>query len=129
MFTMFLSVAAGGALGASLRFFIGIMFAERWGLPHWAATVSVNILGCLSMGLCAGYIAHHSLLPDSLRGFIMVGFLGALTTFSSFALDIHILVERSGFISSFMYLSGTVIASIAVFLAGLWVMRWAAGAV
>ena len=129
MFTMFLSVAAGGALGASLRFFIGIMFAERWVLPLWAATVSVNVLGCLSMGLCAGYIAHHSLMSDSLRGFIMVGFLGALTTFSSFALDIQSLFERSGFISSFLYLSGSVVASIAAFLAGLWVMRWAAEAV
>ena len=85
---MFLAVAAGGACGALLRYALSLLIgAGLFGIAGPMATLSVNIGGSAMMGLLAGGMAAGLVLPEPLRLFIAVGFLGALTTFSSFALD------------------------------------------
>ena len=113
---MLLSIGAGGALGAVSRFLLSHLIAERLALSSSLATLSVNILGCFCMGLCAGYLT--SVLPDSLRAFLTIGFLGAFTTFSSFALDSHHLFQADKFFATFTYIIFSVVFSLLAFTIG-----------
>ena len=76
-------VAAGGVAGALLRFLISS------GLPSAGTTLALNVIGSLLLGwLAARYRASHTWLAAG------VGFCGALTTFSTFALDVAMWLDR-----------------------------------
>lgn len=82
-----LAVALGGALGAMGRFAVNAVifpvFSDRFPL----GTLIVNVVGSLLMGVCYVLIIERGVLPPELRNLLMVGFLGAFTTFSTFSLD------------------------------------------
>jgi CrcB protein len=87
--TNFVIIAIGGALGSMARHGVGIAIARvspARVTPY--ATMTVNLAGCLVIGLLAGLIASHRLaMTPALRAFVFVGVLGGFTTFSSFGLD------------------------------------------
>ena len=84
---MFAAVAAGGALGAMTRYAVSLgLGTGMFGVPGPLATLAVNVAGSAMMGILAGLVAAGIAIPEAWRGFVAVGFLGALTTFSSFAL-------------------------------------------
>ena len=123
-FMMVLVVAAGGAIGAVIRYLISLWVgAGLFGISGPLATLAVNIVGCGLMGLLAGAIAGGFLLPDAWRGFVAVGLLGALTTFSSFALDAGNLMQRQGVYMAAAYVAVSVLLSLLVFAVAFAVMR------
>ena len=86
-----IAVAAGGACGALLRYgAVLVTGAGIFGFAGPMATLTVNICGSAIMGLVAGGLAAGVVMPEPLRLFIAVGFLGALTTFSTFALAAYL---------------------------------------
>ena len=128
MIGMFLSVGAGGAIGAMTRYGIAVWMAERYGAASWTATLAVNIAGCFLMGIIAAYLAISALLSEAARGFLAVGFLGGLTTFSSFALDGYGFWLRGDMLGGAGYISASVLLSLASFSVGFWLFRSALGA-
>ncbi|HHB82804.1 MAG TPA: fluoride efflux transporter CrcB [Devosia sp.] len=120
----FLLVGAGGALGAMGRYGVGV-FAARSGLAGFPyATLGVNILGSLLMGLLIGALAKF--LPggqNEIRLFFAVGLLGGFTTFSAFSLDAIVLLERGQLFQAGSYIAISVIASIFALFVGLLIMR------
>ena len=116
MIVMLMSVGAGGALGSVIRYLVGVMLTDRYGAYSWVGTICVNIAGCILMGCLAALIANAAPLPAHLRGFLMIGFLGALTTFSSYALDGYGFFVRNELLSAFLYLSSSVILSLGGFM-------------
>ena len=115
---MFAAVAAGGALGAMTRYALSLLVGGGvFGVTGPLATLIVNIVGCAMMGGVAGAVAAGLVLPEMWRGFVAVGFLGALTTFSSFTLDAGMLLSRQGLSMSIVYLGLSVILSLAAFFA------------
>ena len=115
---MLVGVAAGGACGALLRYGVTQMIgAGIFGIAGPTATLMVNIGGSALMGLLAGGLAAGLVLPEPLRLFIAVGFLGALTTFSSFALDAGSLLQRQGSGITLVYLGASVGLSLLGFAA------------
>jgi fluoride exporter len=85
---VWIMVAVGGALGSMARHFVSLEIAHRFERPVPWAVFTVNVIGCLVIGLLAGRIASGRLQLDTLqRTFIFVGVLGGFTTFSSFGLD------------------------------------------
>ena len=115
---MFAAVAAGGALGAMTRYPLSLLVGGGvFGVTGPLATLIVNIVGCAMMGGVAGAVAAGLVLPEMWRGFVAVGFLGALTTFSSFTLDAGMLLARQGLSMSIVYLGLSVILSLAAFFA------------
>jgi len=115
---MFAAVGAGGAIGAMARYgvaqFVG---AGLFGMAGPLATLTVNVAGSAMMGGLAAMLAAGLPLPEAWRGFIAVGFLGALTTFSSFALDTGQLAARQGTAMAVFYVSLSVLLSLAAFFA------------
>ena len=115
---MFVAVGAGGALGAMSRYGVAqLVGAGLFGIAGPLATLVVNVVGSSLMGAIAGGIAAGMSLPAAWRGFIAVRFLGALTTFSSSALDTGQLAVRQGMAMTVLYVGLSVGLSPAAFFA------------
>lgn len=83
----------------------------------------MNLLGCLLIGyLYATFLARPDISPE-LRGALIIGFLGALTTFSSFSLDALRLLESGQLATAFAYVGGSVLGGLLAALAGLALAR------
>lgn len=87
-------VALGGALGSVARFATVRAVAAAFGEFQPWGTLLVNVLGCFAMGCVAALIARKFADADTLRVFLMPGFLGGFTTFSAFSLDTFNLMQR-----------------------------------
>ncbi len=115
-FPMIAIVAGGGAIGAVLRYLVSLFVgAGVFGLPGPLATLMVNIARSFVMGLVAGAVAAGVLLPEQWRGFIIVGLLGALTTFSGFAFDAADLWHKQGALMAGGYVLASVLLSLLAF--------------
>ena len=128
MIGMFLSVGAGGAIGAMSRYGIALWMAERFGAASWTATLAVNIAGCFLMGIMVAYLAISAPFSEATRAFLAVGFLGSLTTFSSFALDGYGFWIRGDMLGGAGYIGASVLLSLAGFAVGFWLFRSVLGA-
>ena len=106
-----LLVGTGGALGAVARYGVGLLVKSASGFP-WA-TLSVNIIGSLLMGLVMGWLGRQSGATETMRLFWTVGLLGGFTTFSAFSLELVSLVERRELWAAGGYLGGSVLGGVA----------------
>jgi CrcB protein len=120
---MVLMIAAGGALGAVARYGTVVAVSRLTGFGFPWGTVTVNLVGSFVLGFLIGALAHGLSLSQEMRGLIVIGFLGAFTTFSTFSLDTVTLLERGSWWPAFGYAAGSVVAGVALFFAGLRVWR------
>lgn len=118
-----LFVAAGGAVGASARYLVGVASGRLLGFGFPWGTLTVNILGCLIMGLLIEAMALRWTVGNELRAFLTVGVLGGFTTFSAFSADFALLYERDEYVSAGVYLFASVGISIAALFVGLAIVR------
>lgn len=129
MIQTLLQVALGGALGASARYLtsVGMMRLLGPGFP-WA-TLFVNVLGSFVMGCLVVTLAQlgsQAGAPASAHRaapLLMTGILGGFTTFSAFSLDAVSLWQGGRAEWALAYVAGSVLASIAALMAGLWLAR------
>ena len=112
-----LAVAVGGAIGAMARFGISSWLSPGVG-QFPTATFCANVVGCFSMGVFYVIIVDKHLLPISLRPLIMIGFLGALTTFSTFSIEALALWQTHKVVTAMSYVFSSVVASILAVWAG-----------
>ena len=116
-------VALGGALGAWLRYLIGLAWARSISAASAAAfpwaTLTVNLFGSLAMGLLTGWLAGSGQGSESWRLLLGVGVLGGFTTFSAFSLDVVSLAQRGAIGTAILYGAISVVGSIAGLVAGL----------
>jgi len=82
-----LLVMLGGSLGAASRYGIGLLTARLWGTSFPYGTMVVNLAGCFVIGLLFALADRNRLLTPDMRLLLITGYLGALTTFSSFTLE------------------------------------------
>lgn len=120
---MMLWVAAGGAIGASARYTVGTLATH---LTHghfpWG-TFTVNTVGSFILGVLAGVMAYAWTPSNEIRSLIVVGGLGAFTTFSSFSLDAVLLMERGRIGLSAVYMLSTFVLAVGGLFVGLRLMR------
>ena len=117
-----LLVFLGGGLGATGRYLVGIAALRHFGPGFPYATMIVNVLGSLLMGLLIGWLARKG-GSQEVRLFFATGLLGGFTTFSAFSLDVANLWERGTLVHTLGYTMGTLIACIAAVFVGLWLVR------
>ena len=122
-----LAIAAGGALGALARHY----FADqvmRWmagGFP-WGI-FAVNVLGSILTGVAIHALTHISEPMPGLRAFLTVGFLGAFTTFSTYALDVVLLIERGQMALAAAYALGSAVLAVLGLIGGIAFARMVLG--
>lgn len=115
MITTMISVALGGALGAVLRYLVGLAVAFPLG------TLTVNVAGSFAIGVV--WIVLSAKGMQAALPFVMTGLLGGFTTFSAFSLDTMRLVESGRIVAAGGYVSASVVLSIGACAAGLWLAR------
>ena len=111
-----LIVALGGSLGAILRYLSNIFFTLNFPSKPYFSTLLVNILGSLLIGLFY-YLSHLFDLREGVRIFFVVGFLGSLTTFSTFSYEFINMIDEKAFLLAVKYiLLNILLSGICVFL-------------
>jgi CrcB protein len=128
--TKFLLVGLGGAAGSMARYGVGLVAQRLVPGAHWPwATLTVNLVGGLLMGLLVGWLAHRGGADqENLRLFGAVGLLGGFTTFSAFSLEVVLMVERRQFGMAAAYVAVSVLVAVAALMVGLMVARRVFGA-
>lgn len=113
-----LVIGFGGSLGAMARFFVVTWLNRLHGSEFPWGTFAVNAVGSFIMGLAfVLFTIKYPLVPGSYRSFVMVGFLGAFTTFSSFALESLSLFQQHFVSIALVYaLASVVVCIVAVSL-------------
>lgn len=122
-------VAIGGGFGSWLRYLVGGLTSSLIGPSRasdfpWA-TLSVNVLGSFAMGLLVGWMARYGQGGQDLRLLLGVGLLGGFTTFSTFALEFALFIERGAIASAMGYVGLSLLAGFAGLFLGLMLMRGA----
>lgn len=121
MVSTLISVALGGALGASARYLTGVAAVRVLGHGFPWGTLAVNVIGSLCMGALVVVLAHFS--ATRLTPFLMTGLLGGFTTFSAFSLDAITLFQRGALIEAAAYVAGSVILSLLALGGGMVLAR------
>ncbi len=125
-----LHVAIGGGVGAALRYQTGRAMTQWLGAPIMGvfpfATLAVNALGSLLMGLLAGWLMRQgAATSEQTRLLIGAGLLGGFTTFSAFSLEMVMLLERGQYLFATLYAVLSFALGITGLMVGLAVMRMA----
>ncbi len=118
-------VAAGGAVGAVARY-LSVTAIGHWlgmGFPY--GTLAVNVIGSFVLGALVDVFALVWTPSAEARLFLVVGMLGAFTTFSTFSLDTIFLFERRAYGATALYVAASVTLSVAAFFAGMRLTRLA----
>ena len=115
----FVAVAVGGALGAVSRYSFGLVALALIGNRFPWATLGVNVVGSCLIGLAAVLIGDRILDGELWRPLIIVGFLGAFTTFSAFSLDTLLLLQQGNYNSALAYMLGSVALCLGATVAGM----------
>jgi len=121
-----LAVGAGAAVGAWLRWWFGILFNPLFPtLP--LGTLAANLVGGYLMGLVMTFFAEHPALPPEARLLLATGFLGGLTTFSTFSAETVTLLLRAQYGWTAAIIGVHVMGPLAMTIFGIWTVKFLKG--
>ncbi|MBO9398081.1 fluoride efflux transporter CrcB [Shimia sp. R9_2] len=118
-------VAVGGAIGAALRYLVGLGVVRLVGQGFWngfpLAIITVNVIGSFLMGAFVVVVAQRGLTHYS--PLVMTGLLGGFTTFSAFSLETVTLAERGDYGAAAIYVAVSVIGAVGALMLGMILTR------
>lgn len=117
------AIMLGGALGALSRFAVAQLAIGLLGKGFPYGTLIVNVVGSLLMGFLSVYFLTKTNLDPMLRMAILVGFLGAFTTFSTFSMDTLILLESGAVAKGLLNIAANVCLSLLALWVGMLIAR------
>ncbi len=125
-FIPYLLVGIGGFLGANARFIVGSWVGTTFGARVPLGTFVVNVSGCFLIGIVGTVVVERLVArPEHVQYLLAIGFLGAYTTFSSFAWENHVLFLEGRWLTAALYMALSVFAGfIAVQLGILIAKAW-----
>tara|TARA_Y100001934_G_scaffold121816_1_gene148885 strand:- start:42 stop:422 length:381 start_codon:yes stop_codon:yes gene_type:complete len=123
MISQYLAVGVGGALGAVLRYWLGLRVSGAMGLSFPWGTITVNLLGSFLVGVGMVLIAGKTAGAELWRLGLMVGLLGGFTTFSAFSSDTLSLLEAEQWFRAVVYISASILLCITAAAAGVGAAR------
>ena len=122
-FFPYLIIFLGSGIGGALRHGVNELIPSFLGSKFPFGILTINITGSLLLGLLAGYWAFKGDTSQHWRLFLAVGVCGGYTTFSAFAQDTVLLLERGQYSISALYVVLSIGLSVAAMFFGLWTMR------
>lgn len=112
-------VFTGGGLGAMLRYWMQGAVHDRMGADFPYGTLSVNVAGCFLIGLLMTTLEERFLAAPEFRAFLIIGFLGGYTTFSTFSYETLALVRDGEYLPALANAGGTLLSCLTATWAGL----------
>jgi CrcB protein len=117
-----LAVGGGAAVGAWLRWWLGVLLNPLFPtLP--LGTLAANLVGGLLMGFAMEVLTRHAVLPAEIRLLVTTGFLGGLTTFSTFSAEVVTLLMRREYLWGSITIASHVVGSLVMTVAGIVLIR------
>ncbi|MEN6406476.1 MAG: CrcB family protein [Thermoguttaceae bacterium] len=123
MFQKLLLLAAAGSLGTLARYGLGGLVQNHYGKVFPWGTVAVNLLGCLAFGLVWSALQERWSGSGEARAIILIGFMGAFTTFSTFMFETNQLLRDSQWMSALGYFALHNVGGLVALVIGLVVGR------
>jgi CrcB protein len=118
-----LLIGLGGFAGAIARYLVDGFVSDRTPAGFPWGTLVVNVSGSFVLGLLFALTAERAILPEDIRGPVLVGFIGAYTTFSTYMLQSWVLIETGAYPAAIANLGGSIIVGLVAVVAGLAVGR------
>ena len=117
-----LYIGAGGFIGSVLRYLISLLMKPVGNGFPWG-TLTVNLIGCLLIGVIGGLISKNGNISQNLGLFLTVGLCGGFTTFSTFSKEALFLLQNGCYLSFIGYIATSVILGILAVALGLWITK------
>lgn len=116
-----LLISAGAVLGANARYWLGDWISQKWGPTFPVGTLLINVTGSLVIGFFMTIATERLMLDPRWRLFFSIGFLGAYTTFSTYAYESLSLILKGQWISGTINLIGSAVLGIVAALLGVYI--------
>lgn len=109
----YLLIAAGGALGSVLRYWVGSTISGRMGTRFPYGTAVINITACVIIGFTLTYFGKRADLDPAWRFLVAIGFIGAYSTFSTYEWETLSVMRSGAFFLATLYAAGSLILGLA----------------
>ena len=113
MFQIYLLIAAGGAAGSILRYWVGSTISGRMGTRFPYGTLFINLTACVIIGFTLTYFGKRADLDAAWRFLIAIGFIGAYSTFSTYEWETLSTMRSGAFMLGALYAAGSMILGLA----------------
>jgi CrcB protein len=120
---LIIAIAAGGASGALLRYWLSNATYAALGRGFPYGTLAVNLLGCLLMGFLTIWLMERTSAGPVMRAFLLIGLLGAFTTFSTFSIETMTLIESGQLTKAVLNMLLSVVLCVTATACGLLIGR------
>ena len=116
-------IAIGGAIGSVLRYLTVIAVSKFGALQFPMATFIANIVGCFLVGLFIGFLEKHHLSDSQLKWFLVTGFCGGFTTFSTFSVENINYLQSNHSLMAFAYIGSSILLGLFSVWLGLFISK------
>lgn len=119
MFKLMLLAGAGGFIGTCCRYLTNRLYLTYFKTTLPLSTFTVNIIGCFLVGLILGLLNRTGVVSPKINAFLVVGFCGGFTTFSTFSFETFTLGMNGEILTSIFYVGASIIAGLIAVWLGL----------
>lgn len=123
MISSVIAISIGASLGAVSRWLLGLGFNAIWATMP-LGTLIANLVGGYLVGLSASFFEAHGHLPPELKLLVITGFLGGLTTFSTFSAEVVLVLQSGDYLKAFLTIAFHLLGSLALTILGIATYSW-----